>query len=571
MLSNIPHKFTRIFVPEELDFSSWANVEPLFNTLLNTTLDTPETLEIWLRDRSELLDVVGEEGSLRYIRMTCDTGNEALEKAYYFYLDEIAEKAKLLDDRLKRKYLESAARRLLSSSRYEVLDRSFQNSSDLFREANVLLETKESKLSQQYQKLIGSMTVKFEGQELTLQQMGRYLEYPDRKVRDAAWTKVMRRRLEEREVLENLFDQLLSIRNRIAANAGFSSYREYAFRHLERFNYRPEDCLLFHEGVETAVVPLARRLQQERARELGIDPLRPWDLHVDPKNRPPLRPFATVQELVEGVSRIAGKIDTGFGTRIRIMQSLNLLDLESRKGKAPGGYQSALAEARLPFIFMNAVGLDSDVRTLLHEFGHALHVFATQQEPLGDYRQAPTEFCEVASMSMELLGGEFLSVFYPRPEDLKRSLRGHLEDILSVLPWIASVDAFQHWIYTHPGHRIQEREEQWLLLHRRFGGVEDWKDFEEAQRTGWHRQLHIFELPFYYIEYAIAQLGALQLWLNSRKNFRQAVEDYWATLQLGGSRPLPELFRRANIQFEFGPGTLEPLMKTVENELLKMK
>jgi oligoendopeptidase F len=450
------------------------------------------------------------------------------------------------------------------------LNRNFHNSAELFREANVPLETQESKLSQQYQKLIGSMTVDFEGKEQTLQQMGRYLEVPDRKVREAAWTKVIHRRLEQREALDDLFEQLLSVRTKIAAHAGFSSYRDYAFRHLERFDYGPEDCLRFHEGVETAIVPVVRRLQRKRARELEIDPLRPWDLQVDSRNRPPLRPFEVVQELVEGISKIASEIDLSFGTYVQIMQSLGLLDLESRKGKAPGGYQSALAEARLPFIFMNAVGLDSDVRTLQHEFGHALHVFATQQEPLGDYRHAPIEFCEVASMGMELLGGEFLSVFYPRPEDLKRSRRDHLEDILSILPWIACVDAFQHWIYTHPGHTTLDREEQWLSLQRRFGGIEDWSSFEDGQRAAWHRQLHIFELPFYYIEYAIAQLGALQLWLNSRRDFRQAVAEYWAALQLGGSRPLPELFERANIRFGFGPAALQPLMKAVEEELVKL-
>jgi oligoendopeptidase F len=244
-----------------------------------------------------------------------------------------------------------------------------------------------------------------------------------------------------------------------------------------------------------------------------------------------------------------------------------LLNLESRKGKAPGGYQSSLTEARLPFIFMNAVGLDGDVRTLLHESGHAFHVFATRQESLGDYRHAPIEFCEVASMSMELLGGEYLSVFYPDPEDFRRSRRKHLEGILGVLPWIARVDAFQHWIYTHPGHTVEEREGQWLALHRRFGGIEDWSGFEQAQRSWWHRQLHIFELPFYYIEYAIAQLGALQVWIRSKKDFNKAVADYWSALQLGGSKPLPELFERAGIRFDFGPAALNPLMKAVEEEL----
>jgi oligoendopeptidase F len=317
-------------------------------------------------------------------------------------------------------------------------------------------------------------------------------------------------------------------------------------------------------------VPVVRRIEQRRAKDLGVEPLRPWDLNVDPLNRPPLKPFTEARELVEGCLRISEKVDSRFGGFIQTMRNLELLNLESRKGKAPGGYQSSLAEARLPFIFMNAVGLDGDVRTLLHEAGHAFHVFATREEPIGHYRHAPIEFCEVASMSMELLGGEHLSVFYPNPEDLNRSRKKHLEGVIDILPWIARVDAFQHWIYTHLNHTVEERRACWVELHHRFGGIEDWSGFEHAQATSWHRQLHIFELPFYYIEYAIAQLGALQVWINSKKDFRAGVADYWSALQLGGSRPLPELFARARVKFDFGPSALEPLMAAVEAELEKL-
>jgi oligoendopeptidase F len=317
-------------------------------------------------------------------------------------------------------------------------------------------------------------------------------------------------------------------------------------------------------------VPVVRRIEQRRAKDLGLARLRPWDMNVDPLNRAPLKPFTEARELVDGCLRITERVDSRFGGFIQTMRDLELLNLESRKGKAPGGYQSSLAEARLPFVFMNAVGLDGDVRTLLHEAGHAFHVFATREEPIGHYRHAPIEFCEVASMSMELLGGEYLSVFYPNPEDLDRSRKKHLEGVIDILPWIARVDAFQHWIYTRPNHTVDERRAYWVELHRRFGGIEDWSDFEHAQATSWHRQLHIFELPFYYIEYAIAQLGALQVWINAKKDFRAAVADYWSALQLGGSRPLPELFARAKVKFDFGPSALEPLMAAVEAELEKL-
>jgi oligoendopeptidase F len=570
VLPKVPHIFQRSHVPSIVDFSSWINIKPLFTQLESRSLDKVDDLEAWLCDRSELLDVIGEEGTLRYIRMTCDTNCKELEQAYFHFLEEISENVKAADDRLKRKFLTASSRAQLSPQRYFVLDRSFQNEVDLFREENIRLETAESKCSQSYQKLMGSMTVHFEGKEQTMQQMGRYLESPDRSLRESAWTTMVERRLLERNHFENIFDDLLKIRTQIAANAGCSSYRDYAFKHLERFDYTAQDCFLFHEGVVATVVPLVRKLEERRARELGVDKLRPWDLRVDPQSRPPLKPFTEAVELVEGCVRIADQVDPKFGNFVKIMRDLELLNLESRKGKAPGGYQSSLTEARLPFIFMNAVGLDGDVRTLLHESGHAFHVFATQHEILGHYRHAPIEFCEVASMSMELLGGEHLSEFYPDVEDLKRSRRKHLEGILDLLPWIARVDAFQHWIYSHPEHTIAEREDQWLSLHHRFGGIEDWSRFEQAQRSSWHRQLHIFESPFYYIEYAIAQLGALQIWLNSRTDYKKAVADYWAALQLGGSEPLPKLFERANIRFDFSTAALKPLMEAVEEELTRL-
>lgn len=564
---DLPNRFQRHYLPESLDYGQWAGLEAFFRALEERDLDSVERLEQWLLDWSELRDALGEEGSLRYIRMTCDTENREIEEAYFYFLEEIAENLKAAEDRIKHCFLGSSARKKLSAQRYSVLDRSLQNDVDLFREANIPLETRESKGTQQYQKLMGSLTVNFEGRDHTLQQMKRYLEYPERSRREVAWKTVVERRLKEQGRLEGIFEDLLEIRSAIAANAGFDSYRDYMFRRLERFDYGPEACYQFHQGVESVVVPLARKLQRLRAAEMGVKCLRPWDLSVDPQGRPPLRPFAHTEELVDGCVEISRRVDSRFAGFLETMRSHGLLNLESRKGKAPGGYQATLDETRLPFIFMNAVGVDGDVRTLLHEAGHAFHVFATQKEALGYYRHGPIEFCEVASMSMELLGGEFIEVFYDREEDLKRSRRRHLEGIVEILPWIAQVDAFQHWIYTHPGHSLSQRRDQWVVLNERFGGIEDWSGFEEVLQCAWHRQLHIFELPFYYIEYAIAQLGALQVWLNSKRNFKGAVNDYWSALQLGGSQPLPQLFRCAGATFDFGPATLKPLMERLEAEL----
>ncbi|MDB6019835.1 MAG: oligoendopeptidase family, partial [Pedosphaera sp.] len=383
------------------------------------------------------------------------------------------------------------------------------------------------------------------------------------------WELIANRRLQEAEKFEDQFDQLVNLRQQIARNAGFKNYLEFAFRARGRFDYTPADCVSFHDAIEQEVMPALRELQAERRTQLGLPALRPWDLAVDPFNRPPLRPFEQVDGMVSNTQKIFDQLDQSLAGGFQQMQDLRLLDLANRKGKAPGGYQSTLAEARLPFIFMNAVGVQRDVETLLHEAGHAFHALATRDEDLYPYRNAPIEFCEVASMSMELLGNEFIENFYAAPE-AKRARRDHLEGIVEVFPWIATVDAFQHWIYTHPGHTRDERKAAWENLMRRFGGDVDWAGYEKVRGYLWHRQLHIFTVPFYYVEYGIAQLGALQVWANSKRNKSKALSDYKSALALGGSRPLPELFSAAGCKFEFSRTTMKPLVNLVRTELAKL-
>jgi oligoendopeptidase F len=399
--------------------------------------------------------------------------------------------------------------------------------------------------------------------------MGRYLEEPDRVLRQGAWELVAARRLQEADKFERIFDQMLELRRQIATQAGFKNYRDYAFRRLGRFDYTPADCEQFHGAVEREIIPAVRELQAERRRLLKLDALRPWDLAVDPLNRPPLRPFANVDEMVSRTQQIFNRLDGELSAGFQRMRDLRLLDLANRKGKAPGGYQSTLAEARLPFIFMNAVGLQRDVETILHEAGHAFHALATRGEDLYAYRSAPIEFCEVASMSMELLGNEFLEAFYSSA-DANRARRTHLEGIAGIFPWIATVDAFQHWIYTHPGHTRAERSDAWVKLMEQFGGEVDWGGCEAARASLWHRQLHIFIHPFYYIEYGIAQIGALQVWAQSKRDKARALKSYKQALELGGSRPLPELFQAAGCRFEFDGATIQPLVRLLREELAKL-
>jgi oligoendopeptidase F len=563
-----PHR-PRRFVPKNINLADWGQLSPLFDQLEARApkCATAVELERWLVDWSELTAAVDEEFRKRHIAMTCHTDNPEAEQAYLDFLENIEPQLKPRQFRLEQLYVSHPARKELSPSRYAVFDRDTQVHVDLFRPENVALETEEAKLGQQYQKLMGSLTVSFRGEEKTLIQMARYLEEPDRATRKEAWELVTNRRLQERERFEELFDQLLSARQQIAKNAGFANYRDYAFRRLCRFDYTPSDCTRFHNAVEGEMTPVMRKLQAERRQQLGVESLRPWDLAVDALGRPPLRPFEQVEQMVERSQRIFDRLDTELAGGFRQMQQLQLLDLANRKGKAPGGYQETLSESRVPFIFMNAVGVQRDVETILHEAGHAFHALATRDEDLLAYRSAPIEFCEVASMSMELLGNGFIEEFYPKAE-ADRARRTHLENIVvAIFPWIATVDAFQHWIYTHPGHSRAERTTAWGALMDRFGGEVDWSGYEEARANLWHRQLHIFLHPFYYIEYGIAELGALQVWANSKRDSARALSDYKAALRLGGSRPLPELFAASGCKFDFSRKTMAPLVHLVREEL----
>lgn len=567
----LPVHTPRRFVPSSIDLGDWSQVAPLFDQLdaRAPQCATVAQFEQWILDTGELAAALDEESSRRYIAMTCHTDSPEAEKSYLQFVEHVEPALKPRRFAVAKSYLSHPLRKSLPAARYEVFDRDTALLVELYRDENVPLETEESKLGNEYNKLSGSLTVQFRGEERTLVAMGRFQEDPERGLREEAWKTVSERRLKEADRFEEFFDGLVELRGRMASNAGFSNYRDYAFRLRGRFDYGPADCERFHDAIEAEVMPVIRDLQARRRQQLGVPTLRPWDLSVDPLNRPALRPFADTDAMERGSQVIFDRLDPELARGFQTMRDLRLLDLANRKGKAPGGYQSTLAESRLPFIFMNAVGLQRDVETILHEAGHAFHALATREEPLYAYRGAPIEFCEVASMAMELLGAPHLDVFYAEP-DAKRARRVHLEGIVGVFPWIATVDAFQHWVYTHPGHTRAERSAAWLALMDRFGGDVDWSGFEAARAHLWHKQLHIFLYPFYYVEYGIAQLGALQVWANSMRDPVRALADYKAGLALGGARPLPELFRRAGCRFDFTRETLRPLTALVREELAKL-
>jgi oligoendopeptidase F len=572
MFEKITHHTARQFAPDNLNVGNWASLAPLFDQLeeqISAATDAAQ-LEQAILNWEELSAAIAEENSKRYIAMTCQTNDKTTEQAHLDFVEKIEPEEKKHSFRLAKALSEHPHRDGLPTKRYEVFTRDSALEVELFRPENIPLETETAKLGQQYQKLIGGLSVQFDGEERTLVQMGRYLEETDRTRRQKAWELTANRRLEEAETIDTQLDDLAKRRNQISANAGFANYRDYAHRRKGRFDYSPNDCLAFHDAIEQEMVPLLKELHDERQTALGIESVKPWDIATDPQGHPPLKPFEEVPQLIRRTQAIFNQLDSELASWFQSMQNLDLLDLANRKDKAPGGYQDSLAEARMPFIFMNAVGLQRDVETLLHEAGHAFHTIASQEEPLHSYRHAPIEFCEVASMAMELLGGEYLGEFY-NTEEVRRARITHLEGIVFVFPWIATVDAFQHWLYLNPGHSTAERDAAWDALIARFGGGIDWSGHEPARAKLWHKQLHIFLHPFYYVEYGIAQLGALQVWANSKQNRSLALTDYKAALALGGSRPLPELFKRCNIRLDFSRKTVAPMAEMLRKELAELK
>ena len=562
----------RRLVPADFDAAEWSQIEPLLGELQGREIGSKDEMRDWLRDLSEVEMVVDEYGSRLYIDKSRHTEDEQVKAAYLHFVDEIEPKLKPAFDALKRKYLDSPhALTADDGEKFGILRRTWQTDVDLFREANIPLQTRETKIVTEYDETCGAMTIEFRGKTYTQQQMARFQEETDRDTREAAWKASADRRMQDREKIDGLFDEVLPLRGEIAGNAGFDSARDYYFKAKHRFDYTPDDCHRYAAAVEEHVVPVLRKLDAERRAELGVETLRPWDLAVDVRGRDPLRPFdeSDTDGFLAKTTGIFRKLDPDLAEQFDLLRQAGHLDLESRPAKQPGGYQANLEESGIPFIFMNAAGLQRDVETLLHEGGHAFHTLLAHDEPYGFFRHAPMEFCEVASMSMELLALPHLDDFFENPADADRARRHQLEGV-SILAWIATIDQFQHWLYTHPGHSRADREAAWLEVFARFGHEVDWTGHEDVRASLWQRQLHLFHVPFYYIEYGIAQLGALQLWLASKRDKAAALERYKHALSLGGTRPLPALFEAAGLKFDFSADTIAPLMAAVREDLDKL-
>ena len=564
----------RRYVPADLDLGDLAALGACHDELATRPLvaDDPWALEQWLRDWSELESLMHEEQTRREIAVTCHTEDPAIEATYLDWVDRVAPHVKPLRDRLARRLVAHPGAGALAPGGHRCLLRGLANQVDLYRDALVPLEAEQQRLCAEHQKLRGAMKAEFDGAPRTLEAIEAAEDHDDPTRREAAWRAVSGRFLADKPALDDLFDRLLA--NRLAQThaAGFPDYRAYRFRQLARFDYGPADCLAFHAAIEAAVVPLACELLAARAHELGRPALRPWDLQAPRVGQSALRPFADADALIAGAAAVFTAVDPGFGQQFADLAQRGLLDLMSRPGKAPGGYQASLEASGLPFIFANAVGRHDDVLTLLHEGGHAFHALASAADPLIWNRSPPMEFCEVASMSMELMASRHLGAFYT-PAELRQATCQQLEAIVLFLPYMACVDAFQHWLYTHPdqARHPPTRDATWLALHRRFFPGVDWSDLEAERAALWQRKLHIFELPFYYIEYGIAQLGALQLFAGYLRDPEATVAAYRRGLALGGRAGLRDLFSATGLRFDLGEATLHDLMDLVRTTLMSCR
>ncbi len=564
-------KLPRNYLPENFRVTAWADVEEYFKELSERSINSKADLEKWLKDISEVEAVISEDACWRQIKMTCDTTDKSLEESFNYFCLQIQPYIQPYADALNKKLINSPFVHELDQEKYYTYLRSVRKNIELFREENIPLQAEVSVMQQQYGVIAGKMTITVNEEEYTLQQASKFLENPDRNLRAEVYRKMQERRLQDKDAMNDLFTQLIKRRHKMAVNAGFENYRDYRFKELGRFDYTKEDCYQFHEAVKLHVIPLADKILQQKKEKLGLEVLRPWDTEAEQEGVKPLQPFNTGEELLDKTEKCFTSLNPFFADCLRRMDEMKHFDLESRKGKAPGGYNCPLAESGAPFIFMNAAGQMSDVTTMVHEGGHAVHSFLSHDLELSAFKEYPMEIAEVASMAMELFSMYHWDAFFEDKEELKRAREHQLERVITIFPWIAIIDKFQHWVYENPNHTIEERTENWMRILQEFtGNIIDYSGLEAYREIGWQRQLHLFEVPFYYIEYGIAQLGAIGLWMQYRKDPQNAIHNYIQALKLGGTKTLPQLYEAAGLKFDFSPQHIKTLMEFVQSEMQQL-
>lgn len=546
------------------------DIEPAFSELSGISIDSVSALEDFIRTSAEFYEKVSEDFAWTYINMTRDTNNKDYEERFRMFNSKILPIFTKRQFEFNKKIVGSEFASELGEEYRQILEK-MKISVEIFREENIPLQIEESELSSKYQQIAGSTMVDFRGGKYTLTQIAKFLKSKDREERKEAYDRAIEARKSIAKENDDIFDKLIALRVKMAGNAGFDNYTDYRFKQLERLSYTVDDTYKFHNAVKEVCVPIAREIYAEKCRKLGCDALKPYDEYGTAEDDRDLIPFSTAEEFTDKSIEVLDRVDSRFGDVLKLLKQKNFLDLENRNGKAPGGYNYPLLSTNIPFIFMNAVNIHQDMRTLMHESGHAVHTVSTAEQFPLYYKDVPSETAELASMSMELLTMDHWDVFYPDETELKQAKREQLEGILLFLPWCAIVDKFQNWIYANPGHTASQRSEYFDKLAMDFGeDAFDWSEYADYHRIKWQRQIHIVEVPYYYIEYGIAQLGALQVWRNYLNNGKKAIDQYMEALKLGSSLPIPEIYKAAGIKFDFSVEMISELMKFAYEEYRKL-
>ena len=567
----IPKRPRRKFVPEKLIIDSWDKIKDLFDNLLNRDIASLIELEDWMLDRSELEAVLEEDMAWRYIKMNIDTTNQDLAKHFTFWIQEITPMIAPLAHKLNLKLVNNPFLKDLDKAKYKIYLRGVKKKIDIFREENIPLFTEMEAKQQEYGAISARMNIDVDGKKLTMQKAAQLLKDIDREKRETIYNKINERRLKDEKALDDLYDELIILRQKIARNANFDNYRDYMFAAMGRFDYTPEDCFDFHDAIRNEIVPIITKFEQKRKRKLGYKYYKPWDTQVDVDGLSPLKPFEGSADLITKSIECFNRLRPYFGDCLATMQEMEHLDLESKKGKAPGGFMYPLYEIGVPFIYMNAVGSQRDLVTMVHEGGHAVHSFLCRNLPITDFKSTPSEVAELASMSMELLTMDHWDVFYNNKDELRRAQLEQLEKSLETLPWVASIDKFQHWIYTTE-HTAEQRKKKWIEITKELGNqVINWENNEDALANLWQKQLHLYEVPFYYIEYGMAQLGAIAMWRSYKENGDQALEKYMEALKLGYTKSISEIYNTAGIEFNFSALYVKELADFIKKELNELE
>ena len=565
---NIPVRNPRRFLPEDLEINSWSVLEPYFKELKERAINSVQDLYNWMLDQSELEAVLEEDMAWRYIRMNIDTADKKLADSFHFFVTEIEPHIAPYSNALNEKLVRSPFLKELKGEKFKIYIRGIKKQMEIFREENIPLFTELQTRQQEYGSVCAQMTVIINGVEMTLQKAASFLKELDRDQRKSVYETIKIRRLQDVAPLNELYTQLIGLRKEVAKNAGFPNYRDYKFAELGRFDYTVQDCFDFHNSIAREIVPIVEEFDVERKEILDLDQLKPWDTEVDIYGKPPLKAFETGEELLDKTIECFYKIRPYFGECLEVMKAMGHLDLESKKGKAPGGFNYPLYEIGVPFIYMNAVGSMRDLVTMVHEGGHAVHSFLSRDLELTGFKSMPSEVAELASMSMELISMDYWDVFFKDKDDLKRAKQEQLKKVLGGLPWIAIVDKFQHWVYENPGHSFEDRTEKWNDIVKEFGSsVMNWEGEEDARGTLWQKQLHLFEVPFYYIEYGMAQLGAIAVWRNYKHDPEKALDKYENALKLGYTKSIGEIYETAGIKFDFSQAYVKELVDFIKGEL----